>query len=230
MTNRILITLIAALAVLASCSESDSGEAVAGRVNSVTESSAEQTVPDPEAEPSEGAVDDGVSTVDPGSREGSADDALSSLAGPVPVPPASISRLHEGSGFPVGLSGIVGVAVADLAERLGVDESAIAVFSVEEVVWPNRAMGCEQPGMKYAQVPTDGLRIVLVHAGADYVYHSGGTLGPFLCMPNLVKEPTLPQIDITDPGTTGTVTTVPGAGTGETAPSEEPGGPGDPDV
>lgn len=125
---------------------------------------------------------------------------------------------HEG--------GPVAAAIANLALRLVVGEPAIEVLLVEDVVWPNSAMGCEQPGMKYAQTPTDGMRIVLVHAGVEYAYHSGGSTGLFLCTPHLVKEPVLPKIDITE----GTVSTVPGTGTGETAPTEEAGGPGDPDV
>jgi len=146
---------------------------------------------------------------------------------PLPTtPPLSTNRSYEGDGYPAELTGLVGIAVADLAKRLGVEESAIAVVSVEEVVWPNRAIGCEQPGMKHAQVPTDGMLIILAHAGVEYAYHSGGTLDPFLCIPNQVKESVPPKIDITE----GTITTVPGTGTGETVPTETPGGPGDPDV
>lgn len=75
----------------------------------------------------------------------------------------------------------IAVAVADLAARLGVDPSAIAVVSAEEVTWPDAAIGCPQPGMSYAQVLVNGSRIVLEAGGLEYHYHSGGGEDPFFC-------------------------------------------------
>lgn len=78
------------------------------------------------------------------------------------------------------------VAVTDLAARLGVEESAITVVSVEEVTWPNRGLGCPQPDMSYAQVLVNGSLIVLESEGGTYEYHSGGGRGSFYC-PNPTK-------------------------------------------
>jgi hypothetical protein len=78
-------------------------------------------------------------------------------------------------------SGLAGLAVADLADRLGVAAEAIVVVSVESVVWPDASIGCPQPGMRYQQVQVDGARIVLEAEGATWVYHSGGSRPPFLC-------------------------------------------------
>ncbi len=64
------------------------------------------------------------------------------------------------------------LAVADLAGRLGLPESAITVRSVESVDWPDASLGCPQPGMMYAQVITPGYRIVLEAGGKRYEYHT----------------------------------------------------------
>jgi hypothetical protein len=85
-----------------------------------------------------------------------------------------------------GLPRQVALAVADLAERLGLapEEAAGAVEVVlaEVVTWPDAGLGCRRPGMRYLQVPVDGCRIVLRHDGARYSYHAGGRVQvPFLC-------------------------------------------------
>jgi hypothetical protein len=57
------------------------------------------------------------------------------------------------------------------------------VLSGELVTWPDAALGCRQPGRNYAQMLTDGARVVLAHGGRTYSYHTGGRTGgtPFLC-------------------------------------------------
>jgi hypothetical protein len=72
-------------------------------------------------------------------------------------------------------------ARADLAERLGVAVDDVTVVSSEEVTWPDSSLGCPQPGMMYAQVLTDGSRMLLSAGGRTYEYHSGGQGAPFLC-------------------------------------------------
>lgn len=86
-------------------------------------------------------------------------------------------------------------AVADLANRLGIDDSAIEIVYVEAVTWPNGAMGCPQPGMAYTQVLVDGLRVVLSVDGVSYAYHSGGGGEPFLCEQNLSAREDTPPIE-----------------------------------
>lgn len=77
---------------------------------------------------------------------------------------------------------LVAHAVTDLAGRLGVAASAVGVVSAECVTWPDAGLGCRRPGMRYPQVPVDGARIVLEHAGRRFAYHCGGrTPTPFLC-------------------------------------------------
>ena len=72
-------------------------------------------------------------------------------------------------------------AIADLARRESVPQSAIELVSFEAVTWPDTSMGCPHPGMRYHQVPQDGARIVLQVKGEQRVYHSGGKRAPFLC-------------------------------------------------
>ena len=79
------------------------------------------------------------------------------------------------------LSGPVAAAIADLAARLGVDESAITLISQEEVTWPDRSLGCPQPDMSYIQVLVNGSLIILEVDGTTYEYHSGVGRDPFFC-------------------------------------------------
>ena len=76
---------------------------------------------------------------------------------------------------------VVAEAVADLAQREGVDPGEVALVSQEEVTWRNGSRGCAKPGMAYTQALIDGSRIVLRLDGTDYEYHSGGSRPPFWC-------------------------------------------------
>jgi hypothetical protein len=77
--------------------------------------------------------------------------------------------------------GLVAVARADLARRIGVAQDEIEVVSVREVTWPDGAIGCPQPGMAYTQALVNGSQIILRHGRSDYHYHAGGARGPFYC-------------------------------------------------
>ena len=102
------------------------------------------------------------------------------------------------SALPGGAETLVDLAKADLAQRLGVDLTAITLVSYEEVVWPDASLGCPHPDMLYKQVPQDGVRIVLAFEGTTYDYHVGGGRDPFLCEPTLPRKDTGGQIDLGD--------------------------------
>ncbi len=87
----------------------------------------------------------------------------------------------------------VRAAVIDLAERLGVDRSAVMVLSVENVTWPNSSLGCPEPGMAYMQVLTPGQRISLEVDGRVYEYHGGRGGAPRYC-----ENPEPPVSDSSD--------------------------------
>lgn len=80
-------------------------------------------------------------------------------------------------------------AVADLARRLGVDEDAIVVVGVEEVMWRDGSLGCPEPGRVYTQALVEGERIVLSVDGREYAYHAGRDGEPFYCPPERAQEP-----------------------------------------
>jgi hypothetical protein len=147
-----------------------------------------------------------------------------------PEPPAS--RIYEGDGYPPELTALIGLAINDLAGRLGVRTDSILVVTVEEVVWPNGGLGCPLPDMKYTQVPVDGLRIVLMHEGAEFEYHSGGFVEPILCLPESVKGAAGQTSDQGAPSgeygesTEGTLELEIAVPPDESVPTEQPGGPG----
>lgn len=77
---------------------------------------------------------------------------------------------------------LVELARHDLADHLDVPEENITVVSAQPVTWSDASLGCPQPGMRYAQVVTEGSRIVLRHDDRTYDYHAGeGRPEPFLC-------------------------------------------------
>jgi hypothetical protein len=101
------------------------------------------------------------------------EDAPVTVAGSVLVKPVS---------YPTGDIGLaVNAAMADLASRLGVSESQIAIESADEIEWSDASLGCPQPGQFYAQVITPGFKIILSHDGREYNYHSSLSGEPFLC-------------------------------------------------
>lgn len=94
------------------------------------------------------------------------------LCGSPPVGEASApypTALAEGS------EAALEAAIADLAARLKVDQSAIQVMGVEKRMWNDAGLGCPQPGMMYAQVITPGFLIRLSAQGKVYTYHTSLT-------------------------------------------------------
>lgn len=93
----------------------------------------------------------------------------------MPTPPAA-----QPSPAPA-VAALVDQVRRDLARRLGVEPSAIAVARTEAVDWPSTALGCPEPGKVYAQVITPGYRIVLEHDGRQYPYHTDRSQRFVLC-------------------------------------------------
>jgi hypothetical protein len=80
-----------------------------------------------------------------------------------------------------GLQPLIEIAIADLANRLSIERASIEVTSAQSVVWPDRSLGCPQPGMVYPQVLAEGFYIELRVKDQAYAYHGGEGRGPFLC-------------------------------------------------
>ncbi len=100
------------------------------------------------------------------------------------------SILCEGNGMPPITSTdtggqtqnpLVSQAKEDLAERLGIQITAIELLKIEEVTWRDGSLGCPQPEMLYTQALVNGSLIQLFHKDTVYQYHSGRGGQPFLC-------------------------------------------------
>jgi hypothetical protein len=90
---------------------------------------------------------------------------------------------------PANQTPLIEQVIADLAARLGTAPSEIKIVTQETVTWPDRGLGCPEPGIEHIQIPVDGLRIVLSHGGTIYEYHTGASRLVW-CETTLVK-PTL---------------------------------------
>jgi len=75
----------------------------------------------------------------------------------------------------------IDAAKQDLAQRLGIDASAIEVVEVDAVTWPDTSLGCPKPGMMYPQVLVEGVLVQLRANGQTYRYHGDGQSRLFLC-------------------------------------------------
>lgn len=75
----------------------------------------------------------------------------------------------------------VDVAIADAAQRRGVDPSDVAVLTTEDVTWRDGAVGCPEQDLEYSQALVPGGRIVVDAVGQVDVYHYGDQGPPFYC-------------------------------------------------
>ncbi len=94
-------------------------------------------------------------------------------------------QLPPDAGVDPALGPWLAEARADLAAYLGVDVESVEVRVAARVTWSDASCGCPRPGMRYAQVPTDGAYAELVVGGAVHAYHGGGRRGPFRCPPRV---------------------------------------------
>jgi hypothetical protein len=67
---------------------------------------------------------------------------------------------------------MIAAARSNLASRLGVAESAIALVSTEARAWSDTSLGCLQPGRIYAQSFTAGDRLAFMVGTTQYAYHA----------------------------------------------------------
>jgi hypothetical protein len=98
-----------------------------------------------------------------------------------PVPEGAAPANTPIGAAPGPATALVEIAKADLARRRAVAPETIRVVEVRDVIWPDRGLGCPQPGMGYNQVQVDGLLIRLESGGQIFEYHSGDNKAPFLC-------------------------------------------------
>jgi hypothetical protein len=108
---------------------------------------------------------------------------------PPPVPPNSAAVAPPLS---PELTAMADTSRADLAKRLALPVEQVELVEVRTVIWPDKGLGCPQPGMGYLQVQVDGLLIRLRAAGQIYHYHTDGIKTPFLCEQKLRVAPAQP--------------------------------------
>jgi hypothetical protein len=82
---------------------------------------------------------------------------------------------------------LVESARKDLAKRLSIPASEIALVEFRKTTWPDGSLGCPQPGMMYTQMVQDGTVIRLTARKRTYEYHSGTAAEPVLCEKNKPK-------------------------------------------
>ncbi|MEO7398773.1 MAG: hypothetical protein ABIW84_09435 [Ilumatobacteraceae bacterium] len=134
-------------------------------------------------------------TTEPAAAPGTTSDVDTSAA-PVtsvaPPPAGSDDTVFQQGNIEPALESSIEIAVADLAERLGIDAATIETSSAVFVEWPDSSLGCPTAGMQYLQVLTEGTLIELSVDSTIYRYHSGGLAEPFLCdQPLNATPPTL---------------------------------------
>jgi len=178
--SRLLGTsLLAAAVLLAACgdtADSDSGTSLPEDTNFAAPTTTPGTQgPDP-SDPSAGDAENGDVPVS---------DTLEPAGA---VTGGNVERSYEGLDYPQELTGLVGLAITDLAERLNITTDDVSVVLLEEVVWSDAGLGCPEPGMVYAQVLTDGMRLILGAEGQLYDYRSGGSAEPRLCIQAADKD------------------------------------------
>jgi len=100
---------------------------------------------------------------------------------PLPTEPTEEINMPPTLTIEPGMQALIDAAITDLMKRLSVTRDAIEVVSAQSVVWPDRSLGCPQPGMIYPQVLAEGYRIELRAKNQSYAYHGGEGRGPFLC-------------------------------------------------
>ena len=91
---------------------------------------------------------------------------------------------------PLSPTSIIDRAVADLADRLSIEQQTITVVSAEEVTWPDGSLGCPEPGRSYTQALVNGTLIRLAVDGTEYEYHAGRDGDPFYCPADRATPPT----------------------------------------
>jgi hypothetical protein len=109
-------------------------------------------------------------------------DPFASIEFPSPEPtakvhenPIQLGSTPESEDMPLNpppVEKYIALAKADLAVRLQIEAGEISVLKTAEIVWPDAALGCPDPGMVYAQGRVPGYQIRLMAQSMEYDYHT----------------------------------------------------------
>lgn len=175
--------LLAGFLVLGACASTDEAATAAS-------TTATTTIEPVVEQPTTTAAPQGAPTTVAEDKEPIVSDTLEPAGS---VDGGSVQNAYLADEYPTELTGLIGDMIVDLADRLGIEKSAVTIVATEEVTWSDASLGCPQPDMSYAQVETDGMRVILEADGDFYDYRSGGQSEPFLCV----------QAPVTDKSTAG---------------------------
>jgi hypothetical protein len=156
---------------------------------------AEQTTSAPDSEPESTEPTD----TDPVDSEPTDGDPVESV--PSDTDAAPTSSTPPATSAPRG-SAMIDVAVADMAQRRGIDAESITVVSSQDVTWRDGSIGCPRKDMSYTMALVPGTRIVLEAGEYRDVYHSGNGGDPFYCA---VPQEPLDAVSATNGGASGEV-------------------------
>lgn len=99
-----------------------------------------------------------------------------------PPPPAESTPIEQPlPGVPDPKMALVNRLAQDLAQRLGVDVQEVTLAEIEEVIWPDGALGCPAPGMAYITVLIPGYQATLLVNDQPYTYHAAENGDFVLC-------------------------------------------------
>ena len=88
--------------------------------------------------------------------------------------------------IPPGAQALVDGAIADAAQRFGVQAH---VVQVQRVSWPDASLGCPQKGMHYPQRVVAGWLVVLAADGRRFEYHAAAQGAAFHCPAERAQRP-----------------------------------------
>ncbi len=104
---------------------------------------------------------------------------LSKLTPQSPVQTTPIEQPQPGA--PTTTTALVNRLAQDLAQRLSIDVQEVTLEKIEEVTWPDGALGCPAPGMAYITVLIPGYQVTLAAKGERYDYHAAENGDFVLC-------------------------------------------------
>jgi len=108
-----------------------------------------------------------------------------------------VSNLKKSS-VKMNLTEQVEYSRTDLAQRLGVEKSAVEISSAQAVTWRSGALGCPELGVSYTDALIPGASIFLRVGNTLHAYHSRHDGVPFYCPRERVEQPLLdPTRDVT---------------------------------
>jgi hypothetical protein len=97
-----------------------------------------------------------------------------------PTPAINLPSLETPLADPA-VEAVVQKAKEMLANKLGIEPSAITLFNLQAMDWPDESLGCPMGGQNYAQVITPGYLIELDTGSSVYILHSDQATRVVLC-------------------------------------------------